>query len=241
MHDGPCCVFAQLGRTMESRAGSQITCGSFVSGAISPHRGISRGLNMSRSSILAIVLAIVIATLPGVSRAWNIICINSNTRKTMEAYVEVGPVKWEADSHALRGISFYFLAVSELQRIDFQSEGLRVPRSLSSVGTSSLDQAKTLLSQSANKFRMSIDLAGEHELGDERGLQLLNGIHENVVSFHRSLENKILPQLDMMQRTAEDISQAVSHGITLSRRHLEMGTPGHHRGGVPLSNFSISD
>ena len=180
------------------------------------------------------------STVPSISYAWNIICGISVGRLSgdISVYAEIGPIKWDADSRALRGISLYYLAVSELQRLDFQNETLSIPMSLADSEVSTIEQAGILLSQSAGEIDASLELAREYNLGDEQGLGLLERIRENVASFYQSLSEGNLPSLGTMQATAELIGEFVQHGIVLSQRHLEGGSTGSSSRWCPHCQFS---
>lgn len=202
---------------------------------------------MTRSLIISrIAILIVILIVPHVSHAWNIVCgisissfiaSDESDEQRMKAYNDIGQIKWEADAHALRGIAFYYLAISELQRLEIQeNDRVDIPQSLWQKDMLSTDQAVIFFSQSAAEFNQALEIANEYKLGDENGLGLLQKLHGGVAAFHDTMNSKnILPDLSELQNTASVIGEYVQHGVELSNMHLEFGLLGHGKGGVPYS------
>lgn len=184
-----------------------------------------------RRMLSVLLLVFVVMAIPNVSYAWNIICGISVGLTAMEQDQE--SAKWDADSRALRGIGSFFMAVSELQRLQFQDSGEPlIPRSLWNEDVHSSDQAIFFLKRSAEEIEQSLAIAQEYGLGDDRGLMLLNQLHERVVSSHDMMVENFLPQLDYLQETAILIGQFVDHGIELSQEHLQNEMLGHSPGGI---------
>lgn len=186
--------------------------------------------------LAAVILGIFIFAVPSASHAWNIIC--GITIGMTQDSAEVSSVKWDADSRALRGIGLFYMAISELQRIEImESEDPEIPNSLWRPNTSSTSEAIRLLADSANEIEQSLALAEEHRLGDDVGLSLLNLLRESIRSSHQAMSaDNVLPDLETMHSIARLIDQYVEYGITLSVDHIEKGLKGHGTGGIPLSS-----
>ena len=200
----------------------------------SEHRvQIRRRIMRISLALTSVIVAMVVMLVPSASYAWNIICIISYSAST-KANEDIGPVKWEADAHALQGISLFYAGVSELQRIAIEDdESLTVPQSFGDSGTTSLDAATSLLSRSAEEIELALRLADENGLGDQKGLSLLHDIHEGLmVSVAAMSSDNVLPSLHSLQHIANLIGEATHHGISLSLHHLEAGTKGHSEGGI---------
>ncbi len=185
------------------------------------------------SKIGAIFFAAILLVIPSTTSAWNIICGISISKKSMDR--DMGQIKWDADSRALRGISLFYAAVSELQRIELKKDGkIRIPNSLWRPDVSAIEQAVFLLRSSAIELNLSLKLANEYKLGDDKGLKLLNDIHGSVNRIYNELNENNAPTLDTMHSIARNVKDFVEHGIELSKMHLERGLPGHGRGGIKL-------
>ena len=179
----------------------------------------------------AVGLVIVALTIPSVSYAWNIICIISDIH--LFSKDDGKSMKWEIDAHALRGIGQYFMAVSELQRVELRDdESLIVPQSVMNTDASAIQQAIQFLSNSESEFTSALTLAAEHKLGDKQGLELLSQVQGEIAKIRETIESGVLPELAPLQGVAIRINEAVNHGISLSNHHLTQGMPGHGKGGV---------
>ena len=183
------------------------------------------------SRIRATALIVVALIFPSTLYGWNIVCIMSNTQELFES--DGKSMKWDTDAHALRGIGKFYMAISELQRVELGEGGKSmVPTSLMSTEKSAVQQAIQLLSDSEAEFDATMKLADEHGLGDEKGRALISQIRGSIVGARETLESGVLPELGFLQSVARTINEAVNHGVTLSINHLEQGMPGHGKGGV---------
>ena len=182
--------------------------------------------------LVAIALVTILLALPSISHAWNIICGISISEK--QNYEQISNAKWDADSRALHGIGLFFLAVSELQRIELQPDNsVAVPTSLWRSDSPSTIEAMRLLSGSANEIRQSLELAEQYGLGDDQGLGLLRQLHDALNSSHQIMaSDSRLPNLESMHNIVRTIGEYVDHGLELSMEHLEVGLGGHGMGGV---------
>ena len=189
------------------------------------------------SKPIATALLTLVVAVPSVSYAWNIIC-GISVGMVQESFAEISGKKWEADSHALRGIGLFYLAVSELQRIELPNKedvkgDVIVPNSLWHQDTPSTSEAIKLLAGSANEVERSLVLAKEYGLGDDKGLTLLSQLQESLNSSRQVMSDEgKLPDLKTMHNIARAINEYVEHGITLSVNHLGKGLEGHGTGGI---------
>jgi hypothetical protein len=181
----------------------------------------------SMAQVIAIS-TVALATSSSLALAWNIICgvsiaLDKATDQT----------KWDADSRALRGLSFFYLGASELQRLNLNNDGTFTnPDSLSAKGTSATEAAAQALKNSVEEFTNSIELAKKLNLGDKKGLALLNSLNDGVTGFYKDITvAKHLPTLTDLQKISKTANEYVTYGIELSQNHLHIALPGHGEGG----------
>lgn len=188
--------------------------------------GIIR-LHMLLKSVIAFLF--IFNSVPN-SYAWNIVCGVSILNSAIPE--NVLEKKWDADSYALKGISYYFMAISEMQRISLNDDGtFSAPQSFTGQGDV-LKNAGDYLIQSKESFSNALDTARKMNLGDEKGLGLLNGILQSVDKIESELrDKKHLPSLDELQNLVVMINEYNMHGIELSKMHLGKHLAGHGVGG----------
>lgn len=183
--------------------------------------------------VLLMVIAGAIALAPQASNAWNLIC-GVSIRKVDNPDAQQ---KWDADSYALKGISNYFYAVSELQRLELFDDGtVGVPRSLFRE-TSAIEEAIQALAASSQNFSRALEIANANELGDDTGLGLLAVMQEQTTAMAAQLQNGELPNLEEFHAITGAVVAFTQHGVTLSNEHLNMGLSGHGAGGDQFTNF----
>lgn len=175
------------------------------------------------------LMSVAFVTLtPVPSLAWNLICGVSIGLQVASVDTEK---KWDADSYAIKGMGMYYLAISDLQRIQINADSVVNPNTLSGEG-SSIDEAIKYLGESQSNFTEALDMAKSLGLGDDKGLGYLTQLIERTQSLKAQLEANSLPNLDEIHETTSLVVSYTQYGMELSMKHLEMGVSGHGKGGV---------
>lgn len=174
---------------------------------------------------LSAAVAVVLSGHP--ARAWNLICGVSVDLQTANS-----EVKWDADSYAIQGMGTYYLAVSDLQRLQLNTDGTFVnPAPLGGDGRAT-DRALSYLDESVSSYEAALKIAEENGLGDEKGLGLLRSLAEQTTSLRNKMADNVLPELSDFHATTGLVMEYTAYGIELSNKHLEGGLEGHGMGGA---------
>ncbi|ANL84616.1 hypothetical protein [Rhizobium phaseoli] len=180
----------------------------------------------------SIIAGITVAVAP--ANAWNIICGVSINLQASD-----NNRKWDADSSALYGVSHFYAAVAEMQRLQLRDDKTFANPPSQRSDKTAIEQAAIELKNSSDAFGRSLKLAQAYNLGDEKGLALLKRLSEGVTKLYETIEfDRALPTLSSLQAVAKDINEFTAYGIELSNKHLGMKMPGHGSGG---SDYKIPD
>ncbi len=183
-------------------------------------------LKLSYPIVTAAVLAVGAIT-PFPAQAWNLICgVSINLMAAAD-----GDRKWDADSFAIKGMGLYYLAVSDLQRLQLNSDGSVSNPAVMDGSEASSERAIKTLGESVEAYANALKIAEEVGLGDEKGLGLLNALLNQTKRLHGQLENGNLPELKEFHATTKAVMQYTQYGVELSNKHLRDGLEGHGEGG----------
>lgn len=162
------------------------------------------------------------------AKAWNLIC---GVSIGLMADIPVEN-KWNADSNSLYGVSHFYAAVAELQRIQINDDNTFVDPVSDRFDRTATAQAAIELKNSVDSFTEGLAIAEQYNLGDEKGLGLLKSLIDGTTNLYETIESrKTLPTLGEVQAVALNISEFTAYGIELSNQHLGMGMQGHGVGG----------
>jgi hypothetical protein len=161
-------------------------------------------------------------------KAWNLVCGVSINMAAKE-----NDRKWDADSSALYGISHFYAAVAELQRLQLNNDKSFTNPTSQLSDKSATEQSTIDLKKSVDAFSRGLKLAEEYNLGDEKGLKLLKALVEGTTKLYETIEYKrVLPTLTDVQAVSKNINEFTAYGIELSQKHLGMSMRGHGIGGA---------
>ncbi|CDZ73258.1 Hypothetical protein NGAL_HAMBI2610_48880 [Neorhizobium galegae bv. orientalis] len=189
---------------------------------------------MNNIQLRAVAIATVaLFSMPVSGYAWNIICGVS--------VLSFGDVKmsskWEADSVAIRGISEFYKAISELQNINV--EIALAPASADKLAEiTKIQSATTALKASASSFQSAVEKANAlssaanpmDSIG-KQSIALWKKMSDYNTAFAKALDGGMLPDLYELHEAIDVVHQIDNLGMRASLMHLNQHKDAHTAGG----------
>lgn len=182
--------------------------------------------NRSYALIFFGAVAATVTFSPVPAQAWNLICGISVGLSVSDA-----KRKWDADSYANKGMGLFYMAISDLQRLQLNEDGTVENPTVLDGDERSSDRALRYLSESVDSYERALEIASQEGLGDERGLTMLRSLAEQTAAMRNQLADNTLPEVTAFHTTTQLLMEYTQYGIELSNHHLEMGMAGHAEGG----------